>query len=192
MFPTFGNHESVPVNSFPPPFITGSQSLDWLLDPTMQLWGHWLSKLPEWTQAQQTIMRYIQTSSKFLLCTLILCIITEEDSTMWRCCLGYVSSHFKLTSATMKTSESLSLYKTVCVKDASLSHSWLLINSTDPGGQLQWLVEQLSKAEQAGDKVHILGHIPPGSGDCLKVWSGLYHKIVNRYTHTYCGNSAYH
>ena len=60
--------------------------------------------------------------------------------------------------------------------------SWLLINSTDPGGQLKWLVEKLLNAEKVGDKVHIIGHIPPGSGDCLKVWSGIYYKIVNRYS----------
>lgn len=58
VFPTFGNHESVPVNSFPPPFITGSQSLDWLLEPTMQLWGQWLSHLPNWEETKSTIMRY--------------------------------------------------------------------------------------------------------------------------------------
>lgn len=81
----------------------------------------------------------------------------------------------------------MSLHKTLTLKTPlSLSlplphHSWLLINSTDPGGQLQWLVEQLSKAEEAGDKVHILGHIPPGSGDCLTAWSWTYYKIVNRY-----------
>ena len=64
----------------------------------------------------------------------------------------------------------------------SVAHcSWLLINNTDPGGQLRWLVEQLTKAEESGDKVHIIGHIPPGLGDCLKQWSWIYHKIVNRY-----------
>lgn len=68
VYPTFGNHESVPVNSFPPPFITGSQSLDWLLDPTMELWGQWLSKLPEWSDVQQTIKRYcIETAMAKML-----------------------------------------------------------------------------------------------------------------------------
>ena len=35
----------------------------------------------------------------------------------------------------------------------SLSCSWLFINSTDPAGQLQWLVEQLQAAEDNGEKV---------------------------------------
>lgn len=80
----------------------------------------------------------------------------------------------------LKVGQGCSKTKIVCYNYLSLSRSWLLVNSTDPGGQLQWLVEQLTKAEEAGDKVHILGHIPPGLGDCLKVWSWLYHKIVNR------------
>ncbi len=32
-------------------------------------------------------------------------------------------------------------------------YRWLLINDTDPAGQLQWLVEQLQEAEKNNDKV---------------------------------------
>lgn len=32
---------------------------------------------------------------------------------------------------------------------------WLLINSTDPAGQLQWLVNVLQKAEDNGEKVNV-------------------------------------
>lgn len=35
----------------------------------------------------------------------------------------------------------------------SQANFWLLINSTDPAGQLQWLVGVLAAAEQAGEKV---------------------------------------
>lgn len=35
----------------------------------------------------------------------------------------------------------------------SRENFWLLINSTDPAGQLQWLVEELQAAENRGDKV---------------------------------------
>lgn len=57
---------------------------------------------------------------------------------------------------------------------------WLLLNSTDPAQELQWLVYELQSAELKGEKVHILGHIPPGHSDCLKVWSHNYYRIVNR------------
>ncbi|XP_053122980.1 acid sphingomyelinase-like phosphodiesterase 3b isoform X2 [Hemicordylus capensis] len=32
----------------------------------------------------------------------------------------------------------------------------------DPGGQFQWLEETLANASKAGEKVYIIGHIPPG------------------------------
>lgn len=61
---------------------------------------------------------------------------------------------------------------------------WLLLNSTDPTGELSWLVVELQKAEDKGEKVHIIGHIPPGVPDCLAVWSYNYNKIINRYEST--------
>jgi sphingomyelin phosphodiesterase len=57
---------------------------------------------------------------------------------------------------------------------------WLLLNSTDPVSELQWLVYELQGAEINGEKVHIIGHIPPGHSDCLKVWSRNYYHIINR------------
>ena len=32
-------------------------------------------------------------------------------------------------------------------------------------------------------QVHVLGHIPPGTGSCLKHWSWNYYQIINRYSH---------
>ncbi|CAB3240613.1 unnamed protein product [Arctia plantaginis] len=61
---------------------------------------------------------------------------------------------------------------------------WLLMNSTDPATELQWLIYELQSAEFSGEKVHIIGHIPPGHSDCLKVWSRNYYAIVNRYEST--------
>ncbi|CAM9601960.1 unnamed protein product [Bubo scandiacus] len=64
----------------------------------------------------------------------------------------------------------------------SQGNFWLLINATDPAGQLQWLVGVLAAAEQAGEKVHIIGHIPPGH--CLRSWSWNYYRIVSRFEGT--------
>lgn len=61
---------------------------------------------------------------------------------------------------------------------------WLLLNSTDPESELTWLVSILQKAEQSGEKVQIIGHIPPGLPDCLKSWSWNYYRIINRYKET--------
>lgn len=61
---------------------------------------------------------------------------------------------------------------------------WLVQNSTDPMMQLQWLANELQMAEIANEKVHIIGHIPPGCDDCLKIWSHNYYEIVTRYEST--------
>lgn len=61
---------------------------------------------------------------------------------------------------------------------------WLLLNSTDPATELQWFIYELQSAEFSNEKVHIIGHIPPGHPDCLKVWSRNYYKIISRYEST--------
>ena len=61
---------------------------------------------------------------------------------------------------------------------------WLLINSTDPAGQLAWLASTLQSAEDSGERVHIIGHIPSGGVDCIKTWSWQYFKILLRYENT--------
>uniref|UniRef100_A0A3Q2YCR2 Sphingomyelin phosphodiesterase 1 n=1 Tax=Hippocampus comes TaxID=109280 RepID=A0A3Q2YCR2_HIPCM len=62
---------------------------------------------------------------------------------------------------------------------------WLMVNSTDPASQLQWLVHVLQASEDKGEKVHIIGHIPPSM--CLGSWSWNYYHIVNRYESTITG-----
>lgn len=61
---------------------------------------------------------------------------------------------------------------------------WLLLNSTDPADELLWLINELQSSELVNEKVLIIGHIPPGSNDCLQVWSSNYYRIVNRYEST--------
>ncbi|KAG0242308.1 hypothetical protein BGW41_004522 [Actinomortierella wolfii] len=52
----------------------------------------------------------------------------------------------------------------------------------DPFGELKWLVNQLQAAEDAGERVWIIGHIAPGLTDCLENWSSQYHQVVQRYS----------
>lgn len=74
----------------------------------------------------------------------------------------------------------ISLNMNVCY----IYNFWLLQNSTDPMSQLQWLINELQMAETINEKVHIIGHIPPGSKDCSKIWSYNYFEIVARYENT--------
>jgi len=61
---------------------------------------------------------------------------------------------------------------------------WLLLNSTDPAEELKWLMYELQLAEFKGEKVHLIGHIPPGHIDCTAVWSRNLNQIINRYEDT--------
>lgn len=46
--------------------------------------------------------------------------------------------------------------------------------------ELKWLVDVLEEAEKNEEKVHIIGHIPAGHGDCLKIWQENYYNIIRR------------
>lgn len=50
----------------------------------------------------------------------------------------------------------------------------------DPTHQLAWLVDQLTVAVAAGEKVHVLTHIPPGNPDCEHNWSRQFASIIAR------------
>ena len=67
---------------------------------------------------------------------------------------------------------------------------WMFINSTDPLGQLQWLIQWLQYAEEHGEKVHIIGHQPPRM--CLVSFSWAYSSIVQRYQKTITGQFFAH
>jgi len=61
---------------------------------------------------------------------------------------------------------------------------WLFYKPKDQDGQLEWLAETLLQAEAAGEKVHILGHIPSGSTECYRTWSREFHRIIDRFENT--------
>uniref|UniRef100_A0A914VBV9 Sphingomyelin phosphodiesterase n=1 Tax=Plectus sambesii TaxID=2011161 RepID=A0A914VBV9_9BILA len=61
---------------------------------------------------------------------------------------------------------------------------YLYINQTDPDESMTWFIQQLSDAEKAGDKVHVVAHIPGGAGEMLESWSLVYYQAVNRFENT--------
>nr|XP_040038008.1 sphingomyelin phosphodiesterase [Gasterosteus aculeatus aculeatus] len=141
VYPAIGNHESTPVNSFPPPFVHGNRSCAWLYDTMAEEWAPWLPK-----QALKTL-RYGG-------------FYTLE-----------IQPGLRVVSLNMN----------FCARE----NFWLMVNSTDPANQLQWLVHVLQASEDKEEKVHIIGHIPPGL--CLGSWSWNYYHIVNRYETTITG-----
>lgn len=141
IYPALGNHESVPVNSFPPDYIQGKDSIAWLYDKLAETWTkEWL---PDDTS--KTIRHGAFYSLK-------------------------IGANLKLISLNMNYCNRLNW--------------WLMINMTDPNSELDWLMKELQLSEDKGEKVHIIGHIPPGYADCLKAWSANYYKIINRYEST--------
>lgn len=61
---------------------------------------------------------------------------------------------------------------------------WLLYDPVDPGHQLQWLRDELLSAEEAGDKVHLIGHVPPDHRECTEFWLYNYVRLMERFSDT--------
>ncbi|XP_073943112.1 sphingomyelin phosphodiesterase 1-like [Choristoneura fumiferana] len=64
---------------------------------------------------------------------------------------------------------------------------WLVYDPLDAKKHLQWLVEELHQAELAGEKVHIVTHIPSGLSDLTLTWTREYNRIINRFASTISG-----
>lgn len=74
----------------------------------------------------------------------------------------------------------------------------MYMNQTDPDGTFSWVVNELLAAEQAGDKVWVVAHIPGGisllllvdflcilgDSEALEGWALNYYKAVNRFQNT--------
>ncbi|XP_050420367.1 sphingomyelin phosphodiesterase isoform X2 [Adelges cooleyi] len=142
IFPALGNHESVPVNSFPPSSVvnTPEYGIDWLYSELDTQWRRWLPG---------SVSRTIKRGAFYSV---------------------LVRPGFRIVSLNMNYCNN--------------KNWWLLMNSTDPVKELQWFIYELQNAEFSGEKVHVLGHIPPGHPDCLKVWSRNYYAIISRYEST--------
>nr|XP_055629854.1 sphingomyelin phosphodiesterase-like [Toxorhynchites rutilus septentrionalis] len=68
--------------------------------------------------------------------------------------------------------------------DVNTFNWWLLHDPTYPKHQLQWLHDTLLQAEAAGEKVHILGHLPIVYETSYNTWSRQYRRILERYWDT--------
>lgn len=64
---------------------------------------------------------------------------------------------------------------------------WLLYDSTQMIVQLEWLRDNLIEAETLGEKVHILGHVPPNTSSCVRAWNREYKKLIRQFAHIISG-----
>ncbi|XP_046446658.1 sphingomyelin phosphodiesterase-like [Daphnia pulex] len=141
MYPTLGNHESHPVNTFAPPEITDVEfNTAWLYDEADRQWARWLP--------------------------------AEVSSTV-----RYGGFYTTLAQPGLRI---VSMNMNYCY----IFNYWTYYKSQDPASILTWLNQVLEDAELAGEKVHILSHIPPGNGDCWTIFSREFAKIINRFEST--------
>lgn len=72
---------------------------------------------------------------------------------------------------------------------AYLLNWWIFVSQegVDPDNMLHWLINELQEAEDIGEDVYLIGHIPPGGLDVAKHWSAAFYAIVERYENTIKG-----
>ncbi|CAI4226353.1 unnamed protein product [Auanema sp. JU1783] len=64
---------------------------------------------------------------------------------------------------------------------------FLMVNQTDPDNSMSWFIKQLDDAEKAGDKVHVIAHIPGGTPEGMEGFSLNYYRAMIRYENTVAG-----
>lgn len=57
-----------------------------------------------------------------------------------------------------------------------------MYDDVDPASELEWMGSELQAAEDAGEKVYLISHHPPGHEDCTRTWSHQYNRIILRYS----------
>ncbi|KAH8897755.1 sphingomyelin phosphodiesterase [Thozetella sp. PMI_491] len=68
-----------------------------------------------------------------------------------------------------------------------MAENWWLYTPTmerDPNAQFAWLIDELQAAEDAQQRVYILGHIPFGRPDSLFDYAAYFDQIIQRYAPT--------
>ena len=109
--------------------------------------------------------------------------ITGPVATMWQDWLpASAQASFKATgSYTLLHKNSKLRILAINTFACSNYNFHLLRNATDPGGQIQFMRTTLLSAEKSGEMVYILGHMAPGSPDCLTPWAAHYAALVDRF-----------
>ena len=64
-------------------------------------------------------------------------------------------------------------------------HVWHELS--DPQDHLAWLENELISAEKLGEKVILIGHVPPNDLECLFAWSSRFKALQERFQHVIRG-----
>jgi sphingomyelin phosphodiesterase len=109
--------------------------------------------------------------------------LTSPLSALYQTALGpEAMESFRLTGSYSQLHRNSSLrIVTINTQACKNINFYLIRNITDPGAQITFLQSQLALAESQGERVFILGHIPPGAEDCMSDWADRYNAVVGRY-----------
>ncbi|KAI9727588.1 MAG: hypothetical protein M1834_008027 [Cirrosporium novae-zelandiae] len=145
VYGAIGNHESNPVNSFPPSGVdAGNYSSQYVYNTLSDDWKRWIGA----SAAKVASTNYGSYSVKHTGTNLR---IISINTMFW------MKENFWIYQKTMPR---------------------------DPSGHFAWLAKELASAESAGERVYIIGHIPPGRSDILSDYSEYFDQVVQRYSAT--------
>ncbi|CAH2244198.1 jg7438 [Pararge aegeria aegeria] len=198
IIPTIGNHESQPTNQFAPITVKGDKlNTTWLYDSLARKWDFYL------TEEAKASVRKLGAFSILIRPGLRAISVNTNVAYKLNWWLVYDPSDAKkhldwlveqLHEAEL-AGEKVHILAHIPPGVDDLTHTWtreynrivnrwLVYDPSDAKKHLDWLVEQLHEAELAGEKVHILAHIPPGVDDLTHTWTREYNRIVNRFSAT--------
>ncbi|KAI0477086.1 calcineurin-like phosphoesterase [Xylariaceae sp. FL0804] len=141
-----GNHDSSPVNSFPPAAVDTTITTQWAYEVMSEDWAAWIGGNASASVADNYgAYSYVDASGLKIV----------SFNTMF-----YYKQNFWMFEPTMEY---------------------------DPSGQFAWLVAELQAAEDAGQRVWLLGHMPMGTTDAFHDASYYFDLVVQRYQATIAG-----
>ncbi|KAF5392860.1 hypothetical protein D9757_000989 [Collybiopsis confluens] len=162
VFPSFGNHDSTPVNAFPRNTT----------ETTMDI---------QWAYGRRLGGKYSSTFPRSILVYVYLTLPTQIKALDRKDCKSASGSYFRELCSCSARYKPDYWYKQ---NDDFHGH---FSGRPDPNGILAFMVEQLQTAETAGKKVWIIGHIPLGKADTVVDQSNYYDQILQRYKTTIVG-----
>jgi sphingomyelin phosphodiesterase len=143
VYPTIGNHDTVPVNDFPPAAIETTLGVQWAYDTLSADCATWLG-----AEGAKAADQYRSYSVRYPGGNLR--VISFNS-------VFYYTLNFWLYEEPMES---------------------------DPSGQLAWVVQELQGAEDAGERVWLISHIPSGNKDFFHDFSNYFNHIIERYDAT--------
>eukprot|EP01104_Vermistella_antarctica_P019293 TRINITY_DN7499_c0_g1_i1.p1 TRINITY_DN7499_c0_g1~~TRINITY_DN7499_c0_g1_i1.p1 ORF type:complete len:633 (-),score=129.19 TRINITY_DN7499_c0_g1_i1:12-1910(-) len=159
IYPAPGNHEAFPVDQFP----IYSPDKDVVLDGIAKVYED-SCYLP------QEAVQSLRGGGYY---TMLMNISTAANISAASPPIPFVHTSIRMVSLNMQYCD--------------INNFWLILNDTDPTGQLRWLDGVLSRALEAGEPVYIIGHIPPADSTCLYKYANQYRKIAIKYANIIVG-----